>query len=348
MKKIIAVILAIVFIFSLTGCSAVNDKPVAVLWSGEEKAVNPNSLINSMDRAMYIENIAYEYYGAKGDVRVQLDQAKEAIKGGCSILMVELVHDKIAQEITDLARDKDIPVIFFGCEVDTAAVETYDKCIVVNTDETTLAKVQGEMITKYFESNAKEGIERFDHNKDGKITYAKMSELDVEVKAKGIKFEEAFYDENMDPKKYEMILTDSDLTAFNGLQKLQKLGYNTDKLSTHFVPIFTVGDTVDYKNYVLATAPEDKEKAKKYYEEKKYLVDLTNVEEDDIKQMIYTTTNVIDSGRICGTVIEDYDGIAVAVAAVARNIFEGKNATQGIKNAKDKYVKISYKSYSVS
>ena len=70
MKKIVSLLLAVLFAFSvlsLVGCGKINDTSVAILWSDDGVATDPNSLINSMDRAMYIEKIAYEHYGAKGD-----------------------------------------------------------------------------------------------------------------------------------------------------------------------------------------------------------------------------------------------------------------------------------------
>lgn len=67
MKKILAFILVAILALGMAACGAINKTPVAVLWAEGDTAVIPNSLINAMDRAMYIENIAYQYYGAEGD-----------------------------------------------------------------------------------------------------------------------------------------------------------------------------------------------------------------------------------------------------------------------------------------
>ena len=94
MKKIVSLLLAVLFAFSvfcLVGCGKINDSSVAILWSGDGVATDPNSLINSMDRAMYIEKIAYEHYGAKGDAAEQVKQAKAALDAGCAALVVEPV-----------------------------------------------------------------------------------------------------------------------------------------------------------------------------------------------------------------------------------------------------------------
>ncbi|MBO5841687.1 MAG: hypothetical protein J6R46_01680, partial [Clostridia bacterium] len=84
-------------VLSLVGCGKINDTSFAILWSDDCIATDPNSLINSMDRAMYIEKIAYEHYGAKGDAAEQVKQAKDALDAVCSALVLERVVADIAQ-----------------------------------------------------------------------------------------------------------------------------------------------------------------------------------------------------------------------------------------------------------
>ena len=350
MKKIVSLLLAVLFacsVLSLVGCGKINDSSVAILWSGDGVATDPNSLINSMDRAMYIEKIAYEHYGAKGDAAEQVKQAKAALDAGCAALVVEPVVADIAQEIVDAAKAKDVPVIFItGVDlIPDSVTATYDKCVVIASDYSTLAEVKGEMIADYVKANFK----KLDKNRDGKITYfaydlgaistpavkkanellatddykvkgADKQEINVVVEAADVDFKDIL---DVPVETYEMILTAEDVTAFSVLCKLQEKGYNTDKLTTHFVPVFTFGDTVDYKDYVV-------EQGKEHYEENKYLVDLTVVEEKDLDQMIYTTRNVIEAGRLGGTVLQDDDAIACAVAKILSNMFKGKDTFAGV------------------
>lgn len=350
MKKIVSLLLAVLFAFSLlslVGCGKINDASVAILWKGDGVATDPNSLINSMDRAMYIEKIAYEHYGAKGDAAEQVKQAKAALDAGCAALVVEPVVADIAQEIVDAAKAKDVPVIFItGVDlIPDSVTATYDKCVVIASDYSTLAEVKGEMIADYVKANFK----KLDKNQDGKITYfaydlgaisvpavkkanellatedyavkgEDKKEINTSVVAADVDFKDIL---DVPVETYEMILTAEDVTAFSVLCKLQEKGYNTDKLTTHFVPVFTFGDTVDYKDYVV-------EQGKDHYEENKYLVDLTVVEEKDLDQMIYTTRNVIEAGRLAGTVLQDDDAIAGAVAKILSNMFKGKDTFAGV------------------
>ena len=353
MKKIVSLLLAVLFAFSLlsrVGCGKINDASVAILWSGDGVATDPNSLINSMDRAMYIEKIAYEHYGAKGDAALQLKQAKDALDAGCAALVVEPVVADIAQEIVDAAKAKDVPVIFVKTaqNIPQSVVDSYDKCVTIVSDTNTLSEVEGKLIADYIKANFK----KLDKNQDGKITYYasdyydltrisvfavdKANELlateDYVVKGADKKEINTFVEpgnivefdhKNIDPTEYELILTIDDQAAFEVLCMLQEKGYNTDKLTTHFVPVITLGDTVDYKAYVV-------EQGKDKYEENKYLVDLTTVSEEDLEAMIYTTRNVISAGRLAGTVIADDDAIAGAAAKIVANLIKGKDKFDGV------------------
>ena len=172
MKKIVSLVLVVLFslsVFALVGCGNINESDVVILWKDEGVAVNPNSLINSMDRAMYIEKIGYKHVGAKGDADLQLQQAKKAIDAGCAALVVELISSLKAKEIVDYAKNKNVPVIFINIPdpILEGVAADYDKCAIVGADLATVSDVQGELIADYIKANFK----KLDKNQDGKITY---------------------------------------------------------------------------------------------------------------------------------------------------------------------------------
>lgn len=384
MKKIIALILIALFTLtalSLTACGGINDSEVAILWSGKDTAEVPDSLINCIDRAMYIENINYKNYGANGNADTQYDQAKAAVDGGCSALIVEPVNPIDAGKYIELAKSKNIPIIFIGTDVVSAAVAAYnvihgeyDKCFIVKSNVSNIAQIQGKLIADY----VKENYEAIDRNKDGKISYVSYSSSTLAINtadeankllAEGEDYEISvgkgcngettrtelvFYDDK-NPLKFvpslgatvtqsvimekyndeaentvELIITDSDLTALEVLVALQSKDFNTNKLKTHYIPVFTVGFETDYKNFVLAGAPEDEDDKAEYFENAKYLCDLTVVADEDLEIMIWNTKNVISSGRLAGTVIADQDAIAGAVAKIIRNFVKGDEAFDGL------------------
>jgi len=382
MKRIVSLILVALLtlsVFCFTGCGAVNDSEVSILWSGNGKVEVPNSLINSMERAMYIKHVEYKHYGANGSLATQLEQAKSALNAGCQVLVVELVSDNpleilgsqiVAQQIVDAAKEKGVPVIFFNCAVNESVVNSYDKCVSIASDVSTIADVQGELIADYVKSNFK----KLDKDEDDKISFTfrgtgVISAAAVE-KANEILATEKYQVKNADKEKIntsivlaeiellksELILTESDVVAAEVLRELQKSDYNTNKLTTHFIPIITVGENVDYKEIVLAGRPENKDEYAEYYENNKFLVDLTAVEEEDLDAMIYTTINVIDAGRIAGTATEDRDAIAIAVASVVRNLVKGDDTFKGVASevkegeapsvvVDGRYVKVRYIAY---
>ena len=358
MKKLIAIVLVAILVMSFAACGAINNNEVAILWSGAGVVQVPNSLINSMERAMYIENILYKHYGANGNQTVQTQQAIAALDAGCAALVIELISAEAAQEIVDAAKAKNVPVVFFNCE---ATYTGYDKCFLVSTDLTSLPEVQSTQILATLVEEKKDKLQKTaDRNGDGKLTYAMFGDLAATVEAvnvglgvKNLAPMEAYtaasvdelvaaYTEESAP--VDLIIADNDLTAQELLTALQAKGYNKDRLKTHFTPIFTVGDTADYKALVLASRPAGEhtdDTVQEYFKSMQYLVDLRTVEEADLETLICTTSNIIGDGRISGTVIVDYDNIAVSVAATLRAMLKSGLTFDGASGTSIDYTVIS-------
>lgn len=282
MKKLLTLALAVVLLLGVTACGAINDTEVAVLWSGDGVVHVPDSLINALDRAMYIESIRYAHYGANGDQAAQTAQVQQVLDQGCSGLVVELVDVSAAQSIVDLAKAKNVPLVFVNSEVDAAVVSSYDKCAVVMTDEASVVKVLGDKVAESF---AKEkDYDKADLNKDGKITYlplgdvtAIVDEINAQLKEAGRNAIEAVKATSMEEltvatvkegkteygrltdkegNVVELILSDNDVKMLSDLVALQAKEFNANKLKTHFVPAYTVGADADYKAYLFEQIPE--------------------------------------------------------------------------------------------
>lgn len=393
MKKLFAILLAAAMLLSLAACGAGSATKVAILWDDAGTVQVPNSLINAVERAMYTKSVAYTHYGANGDQAKQAEQAAQALEQGCAALLVKLVDAAGAQEIVDLAKAANVPVIFFACEVDEAVASGYDKCICVNTDADSLSTAQGEMLEEalikeekgLFSKEATYSVnEEMDRNEDGEITYLAIGDVAGTVEAINAILEEkelpalVSAGEGADASRIEsltesvhvtekevemgllvsaegvsvdLILTDSDAAALDVLVALQARGYNANKLTTHCIPLYTVGSDADYKAYVLADRPEGTREdaaVMEYYEQMQYLVDLTTVKDEDLEVMVYNTYNVIDSGRIAGTAVQDYDAIAAAMALIAKNLLTGNELLKDVdaEQVTDGWlVKIPYTTY---
>lgn len=326
MKKLLAITLALVMVLTLCACGTINDSDIAVLWSGEnDLALVPNSLINAVDRAMYIENIAYTHYAAKGDQSAQLQQIEEALHHGCAGLLVELVDESAAQQIVEHAKEHGVPVVFFNCTVDETVVASYDKCAVISTDETTLAATYGKMIGEFIVENLKAVAEKpdktvaLDRNGDGVISYcpvgdvtALVTEVDKVLADAGQKAlvavegpdMDSVLAENNDEKgnMIELVITASDEDALVVLEKLQSIEYNKDRLKTHCIPLFTVGADTDASAFT----------------------DTSDMTEEELAVLIYNAMNVVDAGQMAGTAMENYDAIAVAAADILCSFMKGE------------------------
>lgn len=320
MKKLIAFLLAATLILGMTACGTINTKEVAVLWSGDGVVKVPNSLINAMERAMYIESIAYAHYGANGDQTAQTKQALDALNSGCAGLAVELVNPAAAQSIIELAKEKNVPVVFFNCQVDDGVVSGYDQCVAIDTNRDSLGQVQGEMIRQYLEDPTKA-----DRNGDGKISYVTVGEVSASVAAAGDVLGEAvqaaetaaemaaILADRSDEKgnMVELVITDSDTSALEVLTALQAKDFNTNKLKTHCIPLFTVGADADASAFT----------------------NTADMSEEDLAVFIYNAMNIIDAGQMAGTAMEDHDAIALSVSAVLRNLLKGNDPMKDINEA---------------
>lgn len=103
---------------------------------------------------------------AAGSQRTQNDQVKELIDAGCSVLCVNLVDRADPSEIIDLARDNDVPIIFFNREPVAEDLMQWEKLYYVGAYAEQSGVMQGELAAEAVRSDA-----AIDRNKDGKIQY---------------------------------------------------------------------------------------------------------------------------------------------------------------------------------
>ena len=103
---------------------------------------------------------------AAGLQRTQDDQVKELIAAGCNILCVNLVDRADPSEIINLAREKNIPIIFFNREPVAEDMMQWDGLYYVGADAEQSGVMQGELAADVIKSGS-----MADRNKDGKIQF---------------------------------------------------------------------------------------------------------------------------------------------------------------------------------
>ncbi len=172
LKKITVLFIASV-IMLLTSCNyssgKTHENEVAVFYYTFSDTYI-SGVRSAMDRLLENSGVKFNDYDANGNQTTQTEQIQTAIAKGAAALVVNVVDtgsDDAARHILSLAKEKDIPVIFFNRSVDEDVITQYNKSIFIGTDYEMAGRLQGKMIADYLIAN----FDSVDLNKDGKISY---------------------------------------------------------------------------------------------------------------------------------------------------------------------------------
>ena len=194
---------------------------------------------------------------AASSQRTQNDQVKEMIDAGCNVLCVNLVDRADPSEIIDLARDHNVPIIFFNREPVVEDMMQWDRLYYVGADAKQSGILQGEIAADVIKRK------KADRNQDGKIQYVVMegeaghqdaiirTENAVKtLKEKGIELEKlscqianwnrAQAQNRMGQmisryqNKIELVLSNNDDMALGAIDAYKKLNYTENNLPLFF------------------------------------------------------------------------------------------------------------------
>ena len=193
-----------------------------------------------------------------GSQKIQNDQVEELLGAGCDILCINLVDRADPSEIIDLAREKDVPIIFFNREPVTEDMGQWEKLYYVGADARQSGILQGKLAAAAIKENP-----QIDRNKDGKIQYVVLegepghqdaiirTENAVEtLRSEGVELEKLSYGianwnraqaENrmlqmigQYQNQIELVLANNDAMALGGLDAYRKLNRTESGLPVFF------------------------------------------------------------------------------------------------------------------
>ena len=266
-KKIAAGMLCCMCILGVNGCGQADSDNSQNVYVGvtyyDQSDIFLNELLDCFKKEIQDleseeKKISVTIQGAGGSQRTQDDQVKELIDGGCNVLCVNLVDRTDPSEIIDLAREKQVPIIFFNREPVAEDMAQWEQLYYVGAKAEESGTMQGEMAAEAIKANP-----QVDRNKDGKIQYVVLegepghqdtiirTENAVEsLKAEGIELEKLSYGlanwnraqaENRMSQmisqyqtKIELVLANNDEMALGAMDAYEKLHYTESTLPLFF------------------------------------------------------------------------------------------------------------------
>lgn len=358
-KKILALLLAAFMVIGLlAGCTG-NDTPASDAPATDAPATDapatsaPNgtelnvgvfyytyddayisSVRGALDSALDAKGIKYTNYNCNNEQGTQNTSIQTAITGGANLLIVNLVtsgSSEAAEQVIEMAGG--VPVIFFNRAVDAAdagdpTLKGNDNICFIGTDAPEAGHLQGQMVGDYVLAN----YDTVDLNGDGTISYAmfKGEEGNAEAIAR---------------TQYGQEDADAVLTAA-GKPALEYFNSSiSDKYQVDLTGAWSTQAAVDYMNTNLA----------QYNEANGNMIELVICNNDGMAEGVVaalqtagynngtgktipvfgvdatdTAKDLIAQGFMTGTVKQDAEGMANAIATTAEAIGTGSSVADAV------------------
>ena len=257
-KIVVGLILGIILVCNICGCQSNKEEKNSILRVGIVTYTQDDPFINALKeqlkgnlKTMETKDMKIMISERNGDndQRDQNEAVEEMIDAGCDIMCINLVDRTEPSKIIKMARQNNIPVIFFNREPVKEDLKQWDKLYYVGCNAEQSGKMQGQIAAKYIKKNKK-----VDKNYDGKIQYVLLegeaghqdaiSRTDCSVKTiigKGIKLEKLSYqfaDWNRGQAEnrmnrlisqykdgIELVISNNDEMALGAVEAYRKAGY---------------------------------------------------------------------------------------------------------------------------
>ncbi len=345
MKKLLALLLAVVMVVGFAACSsnksdggteikkASNKGEISVFYYTFSDAYI-STVRSSMDKILKDGGYTYNDYDANGNQTTQTEQVQTALAKGSSLLIVNVVDtgsNDAAQNIINLAKAQNVPVIFFNRSVDQSVIESYDKCVFVGTDYEQAGHMQGQMIGEYLVNN----YDKLDLNGDGKISYVmfKGQEGNMEAIARtkyGVEDADAVLKKAGKPalEFYDSANKNKYLVDQDGLwSSAAATNYMSTALAQYTESNKNMIELVIANNDEMALGAVSALQTAGYNKDGKTVIPVFGVDATDAAK------SAIKSGSMVGTIKQDAQGMASAITTIMSNYLNEKTALEGIDTA---------------
>ena len=357
MKKILALLLTLVLVFSFAACGAkeepaknetennasaaaetpaAGDLNVGVFYYAYSDTYI-SSVRTALDNARTAAGISYTDYDGNGNQTQQTEQIQTALTAGCNLLIVNMVtsgSSDTAKAIMDMAGS--VPVIFFNRAVESDGEEgtvlgAYQNICVIGTDAPEAGHMQGKMVGDYVLAN----YDALDLNGDGSISYAMFKGDEANV--------EAIYRTQFGVEDANAILTAAGKPAL--------VYFDANNTSCYQVDLngqWSAAAALEYMNTNLA----------QYNEANGNMIELIICNNDNMAEgcisalesagynngtgktipvfgvdATASAQELIAAGKMTGTVKQDAEGMANAIAAAAAAVGQGASLTDAVATA---------------
>jgi methyl-galactoside transport system substrate-binding protein len=172
------IVAAAVVLLNLSACSDTQMSGIKTIKVGVLCYDDKDTFIKGLINAMKVEFEKYEKQNlkinmivedAKDSQRVQDEQAEELIESGVDVLCVNLVDRTAPSKIITLARNHDLPIVFFNRELVDEDLMQWNKLYYVGANAKQSGNIQGDLAADRILNNPE-----VDKDNDGKIQYVMM------------------------------------------------------------------------------------------------------------------------------------------------------------------------------
>ena len=257
-------------------------------------------------------------YSAGQSQITQNEQIEKLISKGCGVLCVNLVDRTDPSMIIEMAREADIPVIFFNRELVEEDLMSWDRLYYVGADAFESGRIQGRTAAAYLKAHP-----QADRNEDGVIQYVVL-EGEAGHQDSIVRSEtsvDALIDAGVSIEKLE-----SAIANWNRGQAQNRMGQLIDRHGDAIELVLANNDDM------ALGAADEFDKRETPADERPAIIGI-----DGTKVGLEGVRN----GKLIGTVYNDKEGQAEAMLQLAMAVSAGE-AVDGLSLTDGKYIRLPY------